>query len=459
MMIPVLNPSVQPTRLPTDFMERIAKSVAQTRFAGPLLQSRVAQNQATANLLRARAALAPITGELQQAQAGAIPSEIAQRQAQQELTQQQIGALPSEIALRQAQAKKATAEAKKARVLPVTKIDEIKNAQDFARSQLQQFGPKDVRTLTAFSNLAKLTGLKGVPGEAPVTAQVQPPITPSPTNTPQANATINMANAQTAPTTEEQAATEINAAIPKSNLIKPAQQTAAQPDIQKQQDLNTESTNILRGLTAKTQDDPFAKAQATALNGEWKNVSASATTAVQTELPLYKSLFEDMQKTNLTNPATGGFLWTTPQGQVLQADLTRAQGEFIKSFHLGRMTQLEFNFLKNAIGTSKMYPSALRKLFTKVMTKDYVAKAKSEFYHNYISKGGRKIDEVDESWIKALPGVQKQSAQQANNDVLKIRIGKLPVTAQQVDTLAKNNNITTDRALEILRTAQEAGKL
>jgi len=420
MALPIFAPHIPNIQSPSDIMGGIARTqqaMQQARFVAPLLRAQLKQRQAQT------------AAELQES--------------------------PLKQQLLEAQAGLAQAKTKKNMAIPLTKQQELIDAQNLLRDNVSKFGKNDIRTLTAASNLAKISDFKGV-YLPPKSSSVQV----SSTNTPQVNASINLANAHTDLTTEKQAADEINKAIPASTVTTPEQQKAAQPEIKQQQNMNQEATNVLNSVVMKANKDPFSQGQATQLNSEWKNINSSATIAAQTELPLYKSLVHDLQATNLANPVTGHILWTTPAGQKLQADLTRAQGEFIKSFHLGRMTQLEFNFLKNAIGKATTYPSALRKLFTGVMGKDHQALLKAKFYHKYITGGGRKSTEVDESWLKSLPDIQKDSVTSANNDVETIRIGNLPVTVKQLETLEKNNpTATQDQILDTLRVSQQAGKI
>ncbi len=422
MAIPIITPNIQPQVLPTDIMARIAAS----RQAQASAQAAQMQNQLEQQL-------DPLKVQTAQFNVQQLPKIAQQRAKAAQLNQ----------LLTLAKVRESQATAGKAGRTDVTNLNE---ALQNLRTNVAQFGKNDPRTLAAAALVAKLSGLQNVPTSQPGT------VTVSPANTAGVNATIQQANSQTAVTPPAQATAEINAAIPQSNVATEQEKAAVKPDIDQQKDLNKEATSVLASVVNRAQDDPFLKAQATQLSSEWNNINADAAQAREHEIPLYKTLLNDINQTNLVGPITGHINWASPAGQKLRADLTRAQGEFIKTFHLGRMTQIEFNFLKNAVGTANMYPSALRKIFADVLGKDNQSIAKANFYHNYITKGGRRSDEVDSQWIKAQPNILAEANKNAQNEVLQTRLGGLPgVTAEQVEALAKKNNMTVDHVLDILK--------
>lgn len=440
--------------LPTDVMSQIAQQqqqATQAAFQPKLLQEQLNAQRLAESVQRQqmqqRGALFPLQQKILDLQAANLPAK--QKQAAL-MTLLKAG-------LTQAQTKKALAEAQQAQRGPRTTLMDLQDAQKAFRDNLAKFGANDPRTIAAGALVIKISGLTQIPDAAQLAPEAAPATTPSgvqplPTNTPSVNSTIAHANNQSAEVTPTQATTDINRTIPQSNVAAPEHINTAQPQIKTQQDFNAKATDVLRGLLKKANDakDPFLQAQATGLSKEWEDISSNAQQATEHELPLYNTLLDGLHQTNLVGPA-GYVNWTTPAGQRLRANMTRAQGEFIKSFHLGRMTQLEFNFLKNAIGKQTMYPSALRALFKNVMAKDIEAQQKAKVYHDYLAGGGRTEFEADANWAKQQPEIAKNAMQQANDMVEQSRLKGSKITIDQVRELAKRNNKTEDQIIDILK--------
>lgn len=447
MALPILTPQAQQF-LPTDIMAKIAaarQAQTQAKFAAPLLQAQIAQTQAATQAQQQQTGqeslLNPLNLAVLKAEVAQIP-DLQQRAA----AQAQIDAQ-----LKQAQTKLALARAGAASRGPATETDKLNTAIADAQQKLQQFGAKDFRTILAFSKAKYLASLKQFPSQtAAPAAQTAPTGTQeSPQNSQNVNSTIAHANNQNQDVTPAQATNEINKAIPASNVATQENNESVQPQVDEQKYINTNATNILKELNDGA-EDPFLKAQGSALSVQWKNISSDATQATEKELPLYKTLLDNIHNTNLVGPA--GFInWTTPAGQELRANMVRAQGEFIKSFHLGRMTQLEFNFLKNAIGKQTMYPSALRSLFKGVITKDIEAQQKAKTYYDYMAAGGRTQFEADANWTKKQPDIVKNASIQAKDIVIQSQLKGSKVTIDQVHELAKRNNKTEEQIIDILK--------
>lgn len=387
MPIPIISPTVLNFPLPTDIMGRIA-------------QSKLARIQAQTALPLAQANLARLQQQMQEAQQ-LTPARVARLRAQAQQAQALAGLAPLRQTLLRAQTAQAISEA--AKPVPLTQQQQINESQKDAFQKLKDFGANDVRTISAFSRYAHLSNL----------TQLPKPVQPNATFPAPINATINSVNASTAPTSSTEATAVANATLPSSNIATPANKETFKPQLIQQNKLNDQATNILRGITEKTKEDPFEQAQAQGLSKEWSDINTDASQALEHEMPLFKTLLDDVKNVK-TGPGAGYLLWATPAGQKLASDLTNAQVDKIKTVHLGRMTQLEFNKISRGIGTANMFPSALKKIFSQVIARDVEAREKSKFYHKYLQKGGRNLEEVDSQWIDNLPKVRTQAIQEAN---------------------------------------------
>jgi len=457
MALQVIQPLQAKTPLPSDIMARIAASLQQQAQARtqPLLQAQQIdagrQQEALRGLqLQQEQNLAP----LRQQQ---IQSQIENFPQQQKLD---LAKSLASIGLQRAQAQELTSRAQKE---GAPTLSSSAQAQQEFLSNLQKYGKDDVRTRTSAANLAKLTGFKASTPSPSTTSSIATPdkadtaptgVNPDPANSSEVNSTITHANNKSQLTSPTDATKEVNQAIPDSNVATPEQIKSVQPIVKKQQTLSEQANDVLNDVTrqAQQENDPFLKAQAQDLSKKYNDVSTDAQQATEKELPLYKTLLDDLHDTKLVNPLSGAISWTTPSGQKFRADLVRAQGEFIKTFHLGRMTQREFNMIKNAIGTSTMWPSSLRKLFGGVISKDYLAQDKFNHYSDYVAGGGRKLFEADKQWEDKLPDSLKSSQQQSADTVNESRLKGLGdgVNMDQIHAIAKKKGISEERVIDLI---------
>ncbi len=216
-------------------------------------------------------------------------------------------------------------------------------------------------------------------------------------------------------------------AYPTLNALREAQaqlaqaQTSAYPTLnalRKAQASAIPSQVALRKAQAQqalSNANPLEKDRLNQLAGDMKNVTSQANEAMTNTLPMYNNLIDDLNNTELTGPA-GNIAWSTPAGQKFSADLTKAQGEFIKQFHLGRMSQVEFNLLKGAVGKPTMYKSVLQQLFQNQINKANQSINKLQFYHNYIGQGGRDPQEVQLNWGKQIGAIPKYDFSKVSQD-------------------------------------------
>lgn len=171
------------------------------------------------------------------------------------------------------------------------------------------------------------------------------------------------------------------------------------------------SRNIIDSMLQKPEVkmDEFEKGQLTNLNKTLKEVTDSAANAAEKEKPLYRDLIKAVDEV----PSVFGthlMDWASPAGQRFQALLARAQGEFLKTFHLGRMTQLEFNILGKAVGGKRMYTWELKNLFERQMRQLNQDINKAKFYHDYVGKGGRSAEDAAYKWLQKIETEQPMSA-------------------------------------------------
>lgn len=154
--------------------------------------------------------------------------------------------------------------------------------------------------------------------------------------------------------------------------------------------------------------DPIAHGEALQLVKDSAVTNGNATQAKDTMLPLYKNILTSLAKTPSTvglkgsGIVSGLVLWSSAEGQELQAYLKQNQGFFIRQFHLGRMTQYEFKLLKGAVGGANTKTKALKDIIQKQIDSSNRQIKKQSFYHNYMSKGGKSATEAANQWIKTL---------------------------------------------------------
>jgi hypothetical protein len=158
-------------------------------------------------------------------------------------------------------------------------------------------------------------------------------------------------------------------------------------------------------IKAQKTNDPFAISQAQQLTKDMTQVNDDAAHAADVQIPVYSHLLTLLHQVPINpGPLGGHLMWTSRKGQEFLAYLTRAQGGYIKGFHLGRMTQLEFNFLKGALGKKTTYPETLHNLFMEQLAEEQKHIAKQEYYFNYIKGGGRQAEEAAADWTKKTEG-------------------------------------------------------
>lgn len=143
----------------------------------------------------------------------------------------------------------------------------------------------------------------------------------------------------------------------------------------------------------------FQKAQGERFSKELGGINDLATNAKENEIPLYKGILSLVNRMNVkTGP--GGTLrqWTQPDMQRLNALLTRAVFENVKNIHLGRWTQTEIGWLRNAVGNPNMMGSVLKDLFQQKLNAAQNLINKQQFYYNYKKGGGTDPDQVAYQW-------------------------------------------------------------
>jgi len=151
------------------------------------------------------------------------------------------------------------------------------------------------------------------------------------------------------------------------------------------------------------QPDQFQTADTAHLLEDMNKINQKAADTKEEDIPLFNQLKAAVENVPLgTGPIRGQILWATPQGQYLKSLLTRAQGKYIKNFHLGRMTQREFDLLRSAVGGGTTYSSGLKAIFNRQLAQSNQDLAKQQFYNQYINQGGRSSLEAANKWLKTV---------------------------------------------------------
>ena len=148
---------------------------------------------------------------------------------------------------------------------------------------------------------------------------------------------------------------------------------------------------------------PFSQADQQQLQKDLVTINTNAVDVKENDIPLYTQLKAALAHVPLgTGILRGQVLWATPQGQYLQALLRRAQGNYIKNFHLGRMTQREFDILRQAVGGGTTKTATLNALIDRQLNQDQTVLNKQAFYYHYIKQNGRSANEVANRWLNTL---------------------------------------------------------
>jgi hypothetical protein len=173
-----------------------------------------------------------------------------------------------------------------------------------------------------------------------------------------------------------------------------AQLAAAQARAQTQADVAEKKAQLAAQDPSR---NPFLKQQQTDFAKYTNQLSDDAQTEGDHVLPLYQKLKAQIKKVP-TNPVSGKILWATPEGQRLNQLLVLAQGDAIKQFHLGRMTQYEFNIIRQGVGKGTMYNSTLNKVFDDRLDKANETIRKNKFAKDYVKAGGRSPLDFADKW-------------------------------------------------------------
>jgi len=210
-------------------------------------------------------------------------------------------------------------------------------------------------------------------------------------------------------------------------------------------------------LTPKADD--FQTADTKQLLTDMNNINNTAADVKENDIPLYTQLKAAVAHVPTgTGPLQGQILWATPEGQYLKSLLVRAQGNYIKNFHLGRMTQREFDLLRSAVGGGTTYSSALQKIFDRQLSQDKQALIKQHYYNQYINQGGRSSTEAANKWLKTLGGVQQQEQKTKEDTPPTDKASSLsaqlysktlnrPVSEADIQDTMKANNLTRQQVL------------
>lgn len=235
-------------------------------------------------------------------------------------------------------------------------------------------------------------------------------------------------------------------AIPSEVALRQAQASAVPSDIasknamaQLNQARTTQIPSEIALSQARTQDllnkaqyaSPLVQNQIKQFGATMNKVQGDATDSINNTIPLYKTLLNDLNNTDLTGPTKGLVSWTSPEGQKLASDLSRAQGQFVQQFHLSRMSQNEFNNLTKAVGNPHLYSSTLRELFNSQLDKANQNIQKMQFYHNYQQRGGFDPQEAELKWGQ--------------------KIGNIPISMSDIEDTAKATGLSKDVIINDLK--------
>lgn len=318
---------------------------------------------------------------LQEAKLAGLPEELKAKREERQLTAQQTLAT---IGLRRAQTLAALA-GKQQKATALEKFQQ-------GLQRLQQFGDNDLQGRFLLGSGLSDAGFKiGTLGEF------------SPTGTPPPDtAAINttMLQPHTSRKTEAERLEEHHQIMPPmpKNLTEQDKQTVTTLNND-----NGKSRNVINSILAQPEKKigEFEKGQLTQLNKDLADIHGSALHAAEHEKPLYQQLF-DLVDELPSVPFRGTINWGTPSGQKFQALLAKAKGDLVKTFHLGRMTQREFDVLTAALGRERSYKSTLKDLFRNQLKEANQKIEHAKFYHDYVSKGGRSSEEAAFKWLNSI---------------------------------------------------------
>lgn len=233
------------------------------------------------------------------------------------------------------------------------------------------------------------------------------------------------------------------------NIPLPTPQVRTLYDVLNQKRLQNLATAQVQARAAQ---DPFQTADTQQLVKDVNTVNQSAADVKENDIPLYNQLKAALIHVPTgTGPLRGRILWTTPQGQYFKSLLTRAQGNYIKNFHLGRMTQREFDLLRSAVGGGTLYSSALQKIFDRQLEQDNQALFKQHFYNEYLNQGGRSSTEASNKWLDAL-GQQQEAPEKVPKEQQEKQLYSKslnrPVTEADIEDTMKANNLTRQQVID-----------
>lgn len=181
------------------------------------------------------------------------------------------------------------------------------------------------------------------------------------------------------------------------------QQLKNQNTLHLQQLKNTGALEVAQARIAgrAPKEGAFQQAQAKQLSGDVATINTAADEAQTKAKPLWQEVGGLIDKV-VTGPGIGKIDWRSSDAQRLLQLITQAQGEYVKTFHLGRMTQYEFKLLQRAVGTPTMYRSVLKKIVNDHLRQAQEAISHQKYANDYIKKGGRNPIELSSSWVKEL---------------------------------------------------------
>jgi len=177
----------------------------------------------------------------------------------------------------------------------------------------------------------------------------------------------------------------------------PAANLAIQQSVQNQKN---QQAYALAQAKAKS-DDPLARARIIRLDKDMGTVNETASEAAEVGLPLLNQADAALASFK-TRPGAGLVAWATPEGQLLKSKIMALKLQVIKTVHIGRMTQLEFNKIGDIVGSLNYDPEVLKKIFGDLREKLNTAVNKQHYYSSYVAKGGRNPDELASNWLKTL---------------------------------------------------------
>lgn len=145
----------------------------------------------------------------------------------------------------------------------------------------------------------------------------------------------------------------------------------------------------------------FQKEQGKQLVKDNATINTASNEAQTKAIPLWTEINKQLNKV-ITGPGIGHVNWRSADAQRLNQLIMQAQGLKIKSFHLGRMTQYEFNIIRKMVGTPTMYKKVLKKVVQKHLRDAQEAIEQQKFTAGYIKQGGRSPIEMSNQWVKEV---------------------------------------------------------